>query len=71
MKKGIAIALIVIGVGLGSFGMIKQSQTGSELQIGNLELSAKNKNNNKGMTYIGVGIALLVSGILTVTFMKD
>lgn len=71
MKKGIAILLIVLGISLGSFGMVKQSQAGSELKIGDLEISAKGKKSDKGIMYIGVGIALLVGGVLTTTFFKD
>ena len=64
MKKGIFALLILAGIGMGFFGFTKMQDSSKSLEIGNLELKAKDSDQNtQAYLLMGGGVLCLVLGI--------
>ena len=61
----IPIILIAIGLSLGFMGFNKLNNSGSSIEIGNLEISAEKKDSStQAYIMMGIGALLLGGGIL-------
>lgn len=63
MNRILAVVLILAGIGLGILGFQKMENSKTGIQIGNVEISAKNeKASTTAIAYLALGALCLVGG---------
>jgi uncharacterized membrane protein len=68
MKQTIGIVLIIAALALGYLGYDKMQNSKAGIKIGDLEISATDKNSNKdAYLYFGLGAICLVGGMVMVS----
>ena len=64
MKNPLAIILIVLGVGLGIYGVTQLGDSGASLEVAGIELSAEDSGKKtSAYVMIGLGVLCLIGGI--------
>jgi LPXTG-motif cell wall-anchored protein len=64
MKNLLPIILILAGLGLGIYGIMKYGDSGASVEVLGVELSAKdNKGQQQAYLFMGLGLASLAGGI--------
>ncbi len=64
MKNLFPILLILAGLGLGIYGIMKYGDSGSSLEIAGIELSAKNESRQQqAYLFMGLGLVSLAGGL--------
>lgn len=62
-KKIVPLILLIAGLGLAIWGFTKQQDTGTSLEIGDLEISAKDeKASTTNYVIIGAGVVSFIAG---------
>lgn len=65
MKRTIGIILIIVGLGLGVFGITKLNDSKSGIEIGDLELTAQDGDKkNEAYTLLALGAIGLIGGLV-------
>ncbi len=68
MKRTLGILLIVLGIALGIYGFTKMEDSGGDIQIGDLEISAKDQSKqNQAYIMMGIGGVGLIAGLVLVS----
>ncbi len=64
MKNPLAIILIVVGLGLGIYGISQLGNSGASVKVGGLELKAEDSGaKTQSYVMIGLGAICLIGGI--------
>lgn len=64
MKNPLAIILIILGIGLGIYGVMQLGDSGKSVDIAGIELGVKDKDaQQKSYLFIGLGVLSLFGGI--------
>ena len=68
MKRTLGILLIVLGIALGIYGFTKMEDSGGDIQIGDLEISAQDQSKqNQAYIMMGIGGVGLIAGLVLVS----
>ncbi len=64
MKNPLSIILIVLGIGLGIYGIMQLGDSKKSVEVAGIELSAKDEGGReKAFVLIGLGAVCLIGGV--------
>ena len=64
MKNVLPVLLIVFGLGLGIYGIMKYGDSGTSVEVAGIELNAKDNNQQtQAYLFMGLGLAGLAGGL--------
>ncbi len=65
MKNPLAIILIILGIGLGIYGIMQFGDSGKSVDIAGIELGVKDKGaQTQSYLFIGLGVLSIIGGVV-------